>query len=151
VAGSGQLRKHIFGVGRARDFVVGLLRIPHAEAVDVLGREREVAHAGFLRQIEPSLRVEFPGVELGHERRVLGAAKALAVHVLLVPAADCIDAPVDEQAEALLEKPVAAVAEAARPRGLRAGEERRGREGDEERTAGEGRNLRDRRIHREHR
>ncbi len=110
-AGLGQHGEHVPPVRRVRHLVVGLRGVPHAEAVVVLGGEAEVLHAGRLQRVEPALGVVAARVELGDELLVVAPLHAPAPQDLLVPRRDRVQPPVHEQAEALLEEPVAAVAE----------------------------------------
>ena len=77
----------------------------------VLGGEADVLHARLLRQVKPHIGVETGGVELVEQLLVLPSWDLPAPLDLLVPRRDGIHTPVHEQAEALIEEPVASVAE----------------------------------------
>ncbi len=111
VAGVGEHGDDVALVRGVHHVEVGLLGVPEAEAVVVLGGEADVFHAGVLEDVEPGVGVAFGGVELVDKGLVLGAGDAAAPLFLLVPGVDGVEAPVDEEAEALLEEPVACVAE----------------------------------------
>ena len=66
----------------------------------VLGGEADILHAGGLGEVEPGVRGEVARVELGHEALVVLFGDLGAPLLLLVPAGDGVEAPVDEQAEA---------------------------------------------------
>ena len=51
------------GAVRCRYLIIGILCIPHAEPVVVLGGEEDIAHARLFGQVGPFLRLEPQGVE----------------------------------------------------------------------------------------
>ena len=109
VALGGQLLHRVFAVvGLLDDVVVGRLRVPHGEAVVVLGRDHQVGHARVVDRLADGCGIEvggevfglgqvvvggnvFPGLDL------LGVTHALAVSVV-VAAVDGVDAEVHEHA-----------------------------------------------------
>ncbi len=67
----GKLAHDVFAVGRVRDFVTGVGRIEHAEAVVVFGGEDHIALAGRFGERDPGIRIEFHRIELRRKRPVL--------------------------------------------------------------------------------
>ena len=109
VALGGQLLHRVLAVvGLLDDVVVGRLRVPHGEAVVVLGRDHQVGHARVVDRLADGRGVEVGGEVLGLGQVVvggdvlpgldlLGVAHALAVAVV-VAAVDGVDAEVHEHA-----------------------------------------------------
>ena len=63
VTGIHELFHNIASVGGFHDVVIRLLRIEHRKAIVVLGDEHHVFHARFLRELHPSIRIKFFGIE----------------------------------------------------------------------------------------
>ena len=109
VALGGQLLHRVLAVvGLLDDVVVGRLRVPHGEAVVVLGRDHQVGHARVVDRLADGRGIEVGGQVLGLGQVVvggdvlpgldlLGVAHALAVAVV-VAAVDGVDAEVHEHA-----------------------------------------------------
>ncbi len=89
--------------------VVGLLRVPQAEALVVLGGHHHVLHAGLLGQARPLARRARLGLPRVGQLLVLRDRDALAVHHPLVAAELRVQAPVDEHAEPRLVPPAHAL------------------------------------------
>src|ERR1700722_5066779 len=98
------------------DVVLTHRRTVHGEAVVVLAGDDEILHAGILRHLHPGVCVELDGVELFSELGVLDGGDLGAVHDPLADAGDWlafpfaggnrVEAPVDEEAEFSLAKPL---------------------------------------------
>ena len=116
------------------DVVVGQLAGEHAEAVVVLARDGDVAHAGLLGQLDPGLGIESGRVETRGELGVLADRELVVVHDPLALGQERVDAPVDEQAElGILEPPPGrrvALGQGRRAVARGAGAEAAGRQGD---------------------
>ncbi|HUR07730.1 MAG TPA: hypothetical protein VM347_34665 [Nonomuraea sp.] len=95
----------VLSVRRAGHRVVGERGVPQAEAVVVLGREHHVPHPGSGGGLGPGIRVEQVGVEVVEVVEVglvLLIGEQLPRLDPLVASGERVQAPVDEQAEALL-------------------------------------------------
>ena len=90
------------GVG---GLVVGEGGVPEAEALVVLGGDDEVLHAGVAGLLGPDARVVEVGVEVVEVLLVVFVADVLLVAHPLVAGGERVEAPVDEQAEAVVEEP----------------------------------------------
>ncbi len=97
--------KDVFPVGGVRRLVVGERRIPETEAIMVLGGDHEVLHAGIGRGLRPGVRVVEVGVEVAEVGVVDLIRDLLALLDPLVARGEGIDAPMDEQAKAIPDKP----------------------------------------------
>src|SRR6266568_446471 len=82
---------------RARDFVVGELRVPQAEAVVVLGGDDGVAHARVDRRLRPSGGVEEIGIEVIEIPLVVLIGQLLSALDPLVAGRQRVQAPVEEE------------------------------------------------------
>ena len=110
--GSQHVGENVALEGRAIDAELRGGGIPHGESGVMLGGEDDVLHAGELGQHGPILRMKFAGIEgirqFGEEAPgeiVRGSDQRMTDH----HAELAIDAPVDEEAEALVAKPLEAL------------------------------------------
>jgi hypothetical protein len=99
----------VLAEGRAHDVEVRRLRVPHAEAGVVLGREDDVLHAREPGEGRPVRRVELAGVEA--TRKFLEEAPRVVLVRARERVADhaaqrAVDAPVDEEPEAEVTEPL---------------------------------------------
>ena len=109
VALGGQLLHRVFAVvGLLDDVVVGRLRVPHGEAIMVLGRNHQVLHARVVDRLTDRRGIEVGGQVLGLQQVVLGGdvlpgldllgvAHTLSVTVVIA-AVDGVHAEVHEHA-----------------------------------------------------
>jgi len=85
--------------------VVGVRRVPQAEALVVLGGDHEVLHAGVLRRPGPGLGIVEVRVEVVEVLLVILVLGALVVLDPLVARGQGVEPPVDEHPEPILDEP----------------------------------------------
>ena len=99
LAGGAKFLHHVAAERRTHDVVVGLLGVPQAEAVVMLGREHHVLHAGRLGNGHPLVGIEAGGVELGVQVIVVGDGRFLSSRPADFMPRDAHRPPMDEHAE----------------------------------------------------
>ncbi len=99
------LAEGVFAVGGVGDLVVGVLGVPQAEALVVLGGEDHVAHAGLAGGLRPFAGLEEVGVEEVEVDLVVFVGDLLIVADPLVPRRHGVESPVDEHAKTVVGEP----------------------------------------------
>ncbi len=100
-----QLADQIAAGGRLDAVVGGGFRVEEAEAVVVAGRDRDVLHPCFQRQVGDEIGVEAVGMELVNQFLVFGDGDRLLEHHPFAAPEDAVEAVVHEETEPCVGKP----------------------------------------------
>jgi hypothetical protein len=106
---SASLCKHLQDIfpisSTVHDIPFCLLRVPHAKAIVMLGRKRDVRHSGFFCHQNPLIRVEIYGVEMGWELLVFLEGYPIIVENPLAPTKKAVHTPMNKETEPCLPEP----------------------------------------------
>ena len=90
---------------RIRNLVIGIFRIPHAEAFMMLCGNDEIFHSGFTRRLRPLLRIEEIRIEVIKVFLVILVGDFLVMSDPFVTCRHGVEPPVNEHAESVLDEP----------------------------------------------